>query len=299
MSSYTEDWPEVVSFRLSLEATNRSPRTVETYTDSVRTLHGFLAAGGDAPPISKVNATHLRGFLVDQLARNSSATAHLRYRALVRFFKFLVEEEEIAQNPMARVEAPRVTPKEIPVLSIEQIRSLLAGCSSKRFEDLRDQAIIRLLADTGMRKSELMSLTLDDLDLEKREMRVFGKGRKYRTVALSASTGISIDRYLRARRKLSIATLPALWLARQKALAPSGLVTMLRRRGDDAGIVGLHPHQFRHSFAHHWLASGGNEGDLMKLAGWTTREMLSRYGAAVAEERARAAHHRLGIGNQL
>ena len=299
MSSYTDDWPEAVSFRLSLEATNRSRRTVETYMDSVRCLHGFLAKAGSAPPVSQVGPTHVRAFLVDQITRNSSATAHLRYRALVRYFKFLLSEEEISANPMKRVEAPRIVHKEIPVLSLEQIRALLATCSSKRVEDLRDDAILRLLADTGMRKSELMGLTLDDIDIEHREVRIFGKGRMFRTVAISPKTAISIDRYLRTRRKLPNAQTAMLWLARHRPLAPSGLVTMLRRRGALAGIPGLHPHQLRHSFAHHWLASGGNETDLMKLAGWTTREMLDRYGAAVAEERARAAHSRLAIGNQL
>lgn len=299
MPTYTEDWPEAVSFRLGLEATNRSPRTVETYMDSIRTLHGFLAAAGPVPELPRVSATHIRAFIVDQLKRNSDATAHLRYRSLVRFFSFLVDEEELQKNPMTRVQPPRVTPKEIPVLSVDQIRRLIATCSSKKIEDVRDEAIIRLLADTGIRKSELLALTVDDVDLEKREMRVFGKGRKYRTVALSSKTAISVDRYLRARRRLAVHAMPNLWLARHKPLAASGFVTMLRRRGAEAGIEGLHPHQLRHSFAHHWLSNGGNEGDLMKLAGWTTREMLNRYGAAAAEERARAAHQRLAIGNQL
>jgi integrase len=65
------------------------------------------------------------------------------------------------------------------------------------------------------------------------------------------------------------------------------------------GLPGLHPHQFRHTFAHTWLAGGGNEIDLMRLAGWSSRSMVARYGAYAADERARQAHHDLNLGDRL
>jgi integrase-like protein len=72
------------------------------------------------------------------------------------------------------------------------------------------------------------------------------------------------------------AHLPNLWLGRAGAMTPSGLFQVVAARGA-AGLPGLHPHQFRHSFADSWLSAGGNEGDLMRLAGWRSRQMVDRY----------------------
>jgi integrase/recombinase XerC len=65
---------------------------------------------------------------------------------------------------------------------------------------------------------------------------------------------------------------------------------MLRRRGEEVGVPNLHPYQFRHTFVHQWLADGGGETDLMRLAGWRSRIMLQRHGASAADARAREAH---------
>jgi site-specific recombinase XerD len=301
------------SWQLALESDNKSPKTIKSYTASVRSLSAFLREHGMPDDIEKVEPEHIRAFLVAERERTSPAFAQQHYRNLHVYFNWIEREgERQALNPMRLIGKPAVPESVKPFFTADELTKLLAVCKGQDFESRRDTAVIRILVDTGVRVSGLANLRFDAVDddrtdvfLQLKRLRVVLKGGRQHWVPIGKKAAADLDRYLRVRQKHPRATSsPWLWLGvrngpRGEHFTDTGIRQMLERRGEQAGVQNVHPHRFRHTFADSWLANGGNVDDLMNVAGWQSITMPLQYAKGRGIARAAAAHERLSPGDRL
>lgn len=288
------------SFERHLRAEGKADKTVETYMEAANQLITRVAPLGIEHPrdITREQIDEYRASLLDNDRPGRFSTANNRHRALQQFFKWLeYVEKAIVENPMADLNPPKVPEKSVPLLADVDLRRILGTCRTGSFEELRDEALIRLVVDSGARRSEALSIECEGMDIDGLQATVQAKGGGVRIISFGKKTARALDRYERARGKHPYAHLDAFWLCRRGAFGPSGFYLMLKRRAAAAGLS-LHPHQLRHIWAHESMKEM-EEGDVQRLGGWKTRTMLDRYGAAGAHERAREAHRRHSFGDRL
>ena len=279
----------VASFDLHLRAEKKSPKTIRTYLEAAQWFAaGYLVPAG-LSDWSDVRTRHVQEWTITLLGRYSDAYANNQFRALQQFFKWHATEDpdEPRPNPMANLKPPKVGDKLVAIFTEDELAALLATCKGGGFQNRRDCAVISLFKDAGVRLSELATLTVADVSPANREAVVTGKGDKQRTVRFTYDTSRALDRYIRERGKHRLARVSALWLGvRGGPMTASGIYQMIERRGREVDVE-VNPHKFRHHFSHTFLDRGGAEGDLMELNGWSSPQMLARYGRSARSARAR------------
>lgn len=290
----------VPEYEYSRAAENFAARYIESDLEAVASFNRWLEEVDDPPTsVTTVKKRHIQRWLTWILRDCASATAKIRFRGLKNFFNWLLEEEEIGAHPFAGLKAPKVESKEYEILDEEDLKALVDTCQRNTLWGCRDAAIIRVLIDTGMRRAEVTNLQVSDIDFDDGTVHIswtYAKGRKERTCTLHPPTIKALRRYLRYRGEHpGQADAGHLWVGQKGPLKVRGVGDMIDRRARQAGVRKISPHVFRHTFAHRYLAAGGQETNLMRHMGWTSRDMVARYAASLGVQRAHEEYHRLNL----
>ena len=253
-----------------------SPNTLSAYRNDLCQLVDYLSDGdnGASGEVAwgKVDAATMAAYVLQLHAKGYSDTTRARKVASTRsLFSFLLEEDVVASDPTENLSAPR-TGRSLPdTLSEEEVDALLSAPDGDSPEAWRDRAMLELLYASGQRVSELVTLNLEDLDLEQSFVRCFGKGSKERLVPLHEQAVEVLRAYLtRGRPELLTAKSGNAVFLNQRGnrLTRQGFWLILRALSSEAGIQSkVSPHTLRHSFATHLLRGGAPLRHVQELLG--------------------------------
>lgn len=274
---------------------NYSDKTCASYQSDIEKFHLFIANEGVL--MDDVDSVIIRNFLTEELNSGiSKRSCKRRLCALKHYYTYLNKKNYVKDNPFLYINSPKTDKKFPQVLYEHQVEEILLG-NSKRTDEtmIRDQAILELLYYTGMRASELVSLNLQDIDYNRRIVRVFGKGRKERLIPFTENCRLTVIKYVKElRTKLASKSKEptnALFLNFDgERLTTRGLEFILDMVEQKTGeFVGLHPHILRHSFATHLLEHGADLVVIQELLGHASLNATQIY-THVTEEAMQASY---------
>ena len=230
-------------------------------------------------------------------------TVHHYYSSLRAFFNWTVREGFLSRSPLAEVKVPKSKPRVIRPYSPQQIKKVLQVCDydyehGAKFLGSRNKAIILMFWDSGLRLSELASIKLHSIDMDKGWIKILGKGAKERIVRIGKTAQKALWRYLMYRSKNER---QELWLTEEgRPLQSSGIQSAIDRLKDRAGVNddGC-VHRFRHTFALDFLRADRNPFNLQYLLGHNSLEMVKRYVATLGMEDALKAHEQASPADHM
>ena len=289
----------VEGFLLSLELENRTPATMRYYRENLKRFCWYAEQRELPARFGNITTDHVRGFLHyvqhathrwdspthTMSAKPVTATTVARYRACLHaLWNWAVREGMVDVNIVTRIRVPKGEQRIVEPLSDLEIRKLIDECRKGESQyPRRDLAIVLTLLDTGIRASELCGARVDDW--QEKRLKVFGKGRKERWVALSPTTAKAVWDYVQRERPQSY--YEELFLNKAgEPLRVDSLEALIDRRARAAGIRHCSVHMMRHSFAVSWAKAGGPLHALQTLLGHSTPTMSMRYGRMASTEAA-------------
>ena len=249
---------------------NYSPNTIEAYVHDLDYLINFIKGEGLA--IADVRLSHLETFAATIHEFGVSATSQARILCGVRsFFRFLVLDGVLADDPAELLESPAVGEHLPEVLTTEEVDRMEASIDLSKWEGQRNRAIIEVLFSCGLRVSELVNLRFSDVSLNDKFLRIVGKGSKERLVPISDAALREIQLWLFDRNLMKVkpGEKEFVFLNRRGAhLTRTMILIMIKRTAEEAGITKtVSPHTLRHSFATALLKGGANLRAIQEMLG--------------------------------
>jgi site-specific recombinase XerD len=271
-----------------LQARRLSAATQRIYRAAAERFLAWLEAEGEAPIAAEAVTARLIERWLASLG-GSDNTARTYYVGLRAMFTWVAKDEGF-DSPFKELRQPSVKDERaVEILERKDLEAILARIDRKSFEGRRDRAMLLLLWDSGMRRGELASLRLQDVDLKSLTAQVDGKTGK-RTARFGAEAADAINLYLRSRAQHHQAKKTDALLLGQKGGLKSDMVWVVVNRRAAAAGVKAHPHMFRHTFADNWLANNGPEVLLCSQLGWDGPAMVHRYAKKQRAQRTQEAY---------
>jgi integrase/recombinase XerD len=277
----------IQGYRLAASARHLSEHTIQDYENTFRRF--VLHAGADTP-INQIDHRCIENYLAG-FANVTNKTLLNYHIALSALWTWATKEGLARVHVVREVIAPKPEKREIVPFTQAECKAMLAAIPrvhaytrpGQRVQDRaalqseRNKAIFLMLLDTGLRASELCEMKLFQIDNRNCRVQVMGKGAVQRSVPFSPRTAQSLWRYLTTRGDEVPRDDPVFITSHRRAMDRNQLGNMLEIVGNRAGVAGVHPHRFRHTFAIQYLRNGGDPYTLQRLLGHSTLDMVRTY----------------------